>query len=178
MSETQSPELLKKLTMDTMFGKKPKEHWTRELKEGENRAFYVGRIAGRVIGTRAAQTNFGPYVRFQGQFRGISGLDGKVYTAPVCLLPQFLQEEIDAAFVATGEPIDFAYDIFTREKPAASLGFEYVAKPLLNNVSSIETMLAQLPEIDSKLFATIPALPAPENTENSGKKEDGKKSTK
>ena len=123
---------------------------------------FVCRIWGKVVRTTVGTNTYGDFTRFNGQFNGISGFTGRRYKAPQCLLPKWLEVEVDSIYQETGNTVYFGYDIFLTWKPDTSIGYEFVAEPLMeakDDLSAIEDQFEELPVSGSKKL-----LPAPEKT--------------
>ena len=158
---------LKKITIQTVFGNiKPKD-WFRAnraaimeaCEKSDNGTIHICRIWGKVIKTSVGSSDNGEFIRFMGQFYGVSGLTGEYYTAATCLLPKWLEREVDAAFSIDGDTVYFGYDIFMKMAPDAALGYEYVADSLTQpktDMSFIEEKFPSLPAPAGTLLRAAP----------------------
>ncbi len=136
-----------------------------QFEAGKLTSIPICRLYGRVTKTRPGNGDHGPFVRFDGKFFGIDLLGAKnpigtVFTAGTCLLPKWLEAQIDAAHSENGDPVDFGFDIKLAHAPAASLGYEYVADELLEPSSDVENIGDKFPAFVGA--NTLLALPAPE----------------
>lgn len=154
---------LKKISIQTVAGKI--KEWfrtniaevTKRCAESAAGTVHICRIWGKVVKTTPGDSAYGPFVRFQGAFFGMSGLDGELYSAGQCLLPKWLEMEVDAAFSEHGDTVYFGYDIFLKLAPDASLGYEYVAERLTEpktDMSVIEEKFPELPPLYTALQLT------------------------
>src|SRR5258708_3606618 len=71
------------------------------------------RVYGVATRMKPGESDFGPYLRFLGQFRALNIETGEAFRAPVLLLPKFLEEELAGA-MGSGENVrssEFAIEI-------------------------------------------------------------------
>ena len=116
---------------------------------------FICRMYGKVVRTTVGQNTYGDFTRFNGQFEGISGFSNRRYKAPQCLLPKWLELEVDNVYSETGNTVYFGYDIYLTWKPDTSIGYEFVAEPLMeakDDISSIAETFEALP-VAPKLLA-------------------------
>jgi hypothetical protein len=161
-STAPKPEPLKKISVQTVFGQKPKE-WFRANKAkieehcAKHTTLHMVRIWGKVVKTKTESSDYGDFIRFQGVFYGVSSLDGRYYRAGQCLLPKWLELEVDSAYSEQGDVVYFGYDIFIKLAPDASLGYEYVAESITEvktDMSLIEEKFPELPVNPGTLMLT------------------------
>lgn len=125
------------------------------------------RIVGRVSKMKPGESDYGPFVRFLGLFKGVNIRTNEEYRSSVCLLPKGIEEEIEAAFsMGVVESLDFAYEIGAKFDATVATKYIYVVSSLMppsqsDPIAMIEKSLVQ-------------ALPAPTETETT-KPAKGKK---
>ena len=161
---------LKKISIDTVISPDIEgrlKDWFKKNKPELEKHFEAGgapiplcRIWGKVTVTRPGTSNFGEYVNFLGQFEALSAFSGKHYRASKCLLPGWLEEEVDSAYSAEGNAVYFGYDIYLQWKPDASLGYEYVAEQLMETKDDLSFMTEQFAEMPLLQAAQQKLLPS------------------
>lgn len=120
---------------------------------------FIGRIWGKVVKTSVGTNNYGEFVRFNGEFYGVSGLSGKGYRGGQCLLPKWLENEVDAAYSETGETTYFGYDIFIVHSPSKSLRYEYTAESTMAPKTDMSFITDGFPELPNQAEKDVPRLP-------------------
>lgn len=162
---------LKKITIKDVCGDVKKwytdnEHKGLELAKqfeaGKLTQIPVARIYGRVIKTRPGSGNHGEFVRFDGRFFGVDLLGvnnaaGTLFSAGTCLLPKWLEKQIDAAYSENGEAVMFGFDIFLKAAPSASLRYEYVAETLIDAQDDMSVTVNTFPAIPTREVLALPA---------------------
>lgn len=116
---------------------------------------YHMQVYGIATGTKAGESNFGPWTALTGQFRAKNLETGEVSQSGVCFLPEIalnlITPKLDAKNV---EGVEFALNIGVT--PANnSVGYEYVVTPVI--AASENDPLEQL---ETKVNKVLPA-PAP-----------------
>lgn len=122
-----------------------------ECKPDESRL--VARIFGMARGSELKESNYGPYMRFKGEFRAING-DGEEFAATILMLPEpassMLAEAVAGDETKTG--VQFAFDIFVQgmpKKQPGDRGYQFVIKPLLETAPSdpLKALAGALPAL-------------------------------
>jgi len=86
-------------------------------------------IIGAATGVKEVQTPYGVNSKLVGNFEATNLITGEVFVSANCFLPSVVNDLV-AAQVAEGNPVQFAYRIGT--KPSESnVGYEYTVTPLL-----------------------------------------------
>lgn len=144
---------LRKLTTKTIMGER--------VFRPEEKERYLYRIAGTASGTRTGQTDYGTWIAFIGNFTARRH-DGKLYASPRAILPQPMQDMLEAQIsisLADGlaAAVSFAVDIFIIQSDS-SIGYEYLSRPVLEAQNDAMSLL-------EASFEKVPlpkGLPAPE----------------
>ena len=135
----------------------------------------VARIFGIAKGTVTGATDFGDFVGFKGDFKGINLETGEEFRSAKCFLPDIATGILLSALENTGEgeskdvkgtlkrketsykgSVEFGFDISVKHADNA-VGYEYMASPLMPVADSDPLALMQ---------KNIPALPAPKKVEH------------
>lgn len=152
-------EMLKKLTAKAIMGAKIK------APEVATKLFT---IFGEANDIKRGETNFGPWVALCGRFEAVKTdtETGEVttYSSAQAFIPEPLHGMIVAAVVEAKKKEDgavqFACDVILKPRPDLAIGYEYIAKPLME--ASQADPLAQL---RAMVASQTPALSAPVKTE-------------
>lgn len=148
-------QALKKITIGSINGKRG----GFEVKDGDKDRV-VGRIYGRADSCEQKESNYGPFIRFKGQFRA-ENADREQSFAPILILPapadSMLAEALKSDESKMG--VTFAFDVVLRPIPKRTpvdRGYEYVviAHQQGEAVDPFAALAASLPK--------LPALAAPE----------------
>lgn len=151
-------EALKKITVGGINNKRG----GFEVKEGAADQV-VGRIYGRADSCETKESNYGPFIRFKGQFRSLNA-ERKEAFAPVLILPapadSMLAEAIKNDEAKMG--VTFAFDVILRSIPKRSpvdRGYEYVVVAHQQGAAAdpFKALADSLP--------ALAALPAPETAQ-------------
>src|SRR5665213_850842 len=119
----------------------------------------LGVIYGVIQGIKMKESNFSDELQtaFIGEFRGISP-EGVHYVSEKAYFFKALSEKLTATFETGGQkPVEFAYEISSREVEKAQLGYEYVAASLIPTAAS-DRMSAIAQAVEDKMAQR--ALPA------------------
>ena len=94
------------------------------------------RVYGIAGAFKPGSSDFGPFVKFIGQFKAINLKTGEIFVASSMILPQFIEEQIHG-YLSSGATtgVEFAFEISAQgdqpgAKPSAT-GYTYGAKPLM-----------------------------------------------
>jgi hypothetical protein len=142
---------LRKITIKSVLGSKFEPE---DVNLKEKRSVKLLRVYGVIAKTRAEASDLGPFVRFLGEFEAVNLLTGEMFSAPACILPKFLEDQLAPACEPDKMPVTFAVEIGAVYNKDVPTKFMYTAQPLVETVSSAP--MKQLKEQLSKL-----ALPSP-----------------
>ena len=109
----------------------------RKMPEGS--MIKLGVFFGVIQGIKYKENNFNGELNacFIGDFRIIHPVTGKVYTGEKAYFFKALSEKLESAFKSgEGKPLEFAYEISSKERKDAQLGYEYVAVSLIPTSTS------------------------------------------
>ena len=116
-------------------------------------------IIGRVNKIKPGESDYGPFCRFLGLFKGVNLRTGEVFRSSACLLPKAIEEEIEAAFsmgdIAT---LDFGYKIGAKYDATVATKYVYIVQSLMapSEQDPIEMLEKSM---------NLVALPAPAGSE-------------
>jgi hypothetical protein len=149
---SQRGQLLSKITV-AAIGAQPK---AKSLKEGE--AFSVCVIMGEATKSTVAQSNYGDFLKFNGNFVGVNMRTGERFRSAALILPQLVEHVLDTAITEAGGPVEFALEIGVKYSEKGNTGYVYTIKPLLepSETDPMERLLSKV----SGMIA-LPALPPP-----------------
>lgn len=146
---TKRVTLLKKITMSEVNGLlrasggfKPKVHFGA-AEDGSFAPVLIMRVAGVVTGKEVGTTNYGPFVRFKGNFAAINK-NGDEFRSPSLILPPPADGLTEAAFDAgDGTPVELAFDIMAVHD-AGDRGYKFQVQPLMQQTQAdpLDTLLA------------------------------------
>lgn len=146
MAKTQAAEPLRKITVKTVYGEVDLE---RLLKD-KTKALPIMDVYGLCRKSKAGETDFGPYVRFLGEFRAVNCETGAMYRAPVLLLPKFLEEELAAATgdANAAKEVEFAFRLSAKYDAKAATKYVYLADSLVeasqsDAMTALESRIAE-----------------------------------
>jgi hypothetical protein len=112
----------------------------------------VLRVVGIVSGKSAGQSQYGPYIKFQGEFSGVNLLTGEEYRAPGLLLPAVGEAAVNSLYeraAKTGGTAEIALDVTVEynDSKAGGTKFRYGVKPLIEfkGEDVLSRMLKALP---------------------------------
>lgn len=156
--------LVSKLGVKTIVGKLVKP-------EADAPARSVARIFGIARGTVSGATDYGDFVGFKGDFKGINYDTGEEFRSGKCFLPEIATNLLLAALEASGRgetkaskgtlkrtetaysgSIEFGFDISIKPATTAT-GYEYLVTPLMPVSESDPLELMQ----KNSGFAALPA---------------------
>ncbi len=167
------PIPLKQMSQKAL-GLDPKE--VRKMDAGS--IIKLGAFFGLIQGTKMKESKFSDElnVNFVGEFRAIHPVTGQVYTADKAYFFKALSDKLEATFKSGGgAPVEFAYEISSKEAKDAQLGYEYVAVSLIPTAAS-NRMDAIAAAVSDKLAQR--ALPPATEAAKDATKENGKAKTK
>lgn len=134
-SKAVKAEKLRRITVKTVCGM-DKGELLKLVMSDEKMAFPLMRVGGIATGMRPGDGDFGPYVRFIGQFQAINIRDGRVFAAAMCLLPKFLEDELAGALGQEGaKTVEFGFEISVKYDKSAATSYVFLSDSLLAPVS-------------------------------------------
>lgn len=117
------------------------------------------RIWGVAKRAKPGSSDYGPYVRFLGDFRALDVQTGALYRSSVAILPKFMEEQLAGA-MGTGDnsvAAQFGVEISVKYDGKAATKYVYMDRALLEPEQSNEILA-----LEDKIRGTDPkALPAP-----------------
>lgn len=111
-------------------------------------------VIGRVNKIKPGVSDYGPFCRFIGLFKGVNLRTGDVYRSSACLLPKAIEEEIEAAFGMEVSSLDFGYKIGAKYDETSAKQYIYIIQSLM---APSETDPVEMLEKSMNLIA----LPSP-----------------
>lgn len=138
--------IVSKLTVKTMKAQ-PKKHSVKE-------PMHVATIYGRCNSKKAGSSDFGEFIRFMGEFEGVSVATGEIFRSGELIVPKTLEALLNDAVVEDAS-VDFAVDIWVEPSEASITGYIYIVKPLIKPAES--DALAELRKIAQDAQKTLPA---------------------
>lgn len=149
-AERKAAEAIRKITVKTVSGGKPS---IEAILASPGKTLPLMDIYGVATSMKPGATDYGPYVKFLGQFEGINLATGEVFTAPALLLPKFLEEQLAGALGASANAnAQFAFRLSARYDESAATNYVYVAKSLIPTKES-----DALAQIKMQMQAALPA---------------------
>jgi hypothetical protein len=142
-------KLLKKITVKSVCGKIDKDKLKKllELKDGES--LPLMRVFGVANKATDTESDLGPYVKFRGQFKGVSMETGESYRSGSCILPATAQELLAGAFTKDVSEVEFAFEIGIHYDETAATQYVYDVESLheagqADSVSALEAKLSDV----------------------------------
>lgn len=153
MSETQEPQLVRRIDRTTVVG--DKTALLKKVLSDEHKTHLLYRVGGAAVGVVTGQSKFGEWVKLVGRFQAIRAEDGAVFRSGAAFLPSDVSQII-ADRLARNDSEDgyvtFLYDIYARHDQSLATGYGYIAEPV-RDPSKQDPL--------DELFNTAKALPAP-----------------
>jgi hypothetical protein len=88
------------------------------------------KIVGETTSAEPGQTDKGEFVKLKGTFTAINSDTGEVFNSAVCLLPNFISDQLAEALKSSAR-VEFALEIGVKAKASSVTGYEYTATPLI-----------------------------------------------
>lgn len=115
------------------------------------------KIVGETTSAEPGQTDKGEFLKLKGTFTAINSDTGEVFNSAVCLLPNFISDQLGEA-LKFSERVEFALEIGAKAKASSVTGYEYTAIPLIE-AKPTDAMQRLL---DLAMGNDTPALAAPQ----------------
>lgn len=150
---------LRKITVRDVYGKIEGETFdkVRALKGKPLALMDVVGIAGRA---KPGTSDYGPFIKFQGQFQATNLATGEVFRSAALLLPKFLEDDLIGAMSIKGsddvKQAEFAIRLSAIADDKSATKYVYVADSLIEPQES-----APLAALIEKASQAAKALPAP-----------------
>jgi hypothetical protein len=156
----QSLQVSRKLTVKGIVGS------PAGLVTAEKPRLLIARIYGTVQGAKPDESQYGEYVRFTGNFRGVNLLTGEASSSPSCILPETAEQLVFNAFnqLDKGSELNFAFDFALEHDadPRNARGYKYVTVTLLaeesDTLRAIAGLLPAIPSLPDLLSTPTSAL--------------------
>lgn len=155
MAEKQA-EALRKITLGTCNAQPSAETIAKLEKTGKPIALMdVFGIARRA---KPGVSTLGEYVKFLGNFKAVNLADKSEYTAPVVILPKFLEEQLYAVMGGADQVSDvqFGFRVSAKYDKKAATKYSYTAASLLKPADNDPLAMLEAQIADARR-----ALPAP-----------------
>ena len=164
-------EALKKITAKTLGFTMPAIR--AKLANVENGVVVdLFKIGGIVSSTKAGASDFGSWLKLQGEFAAVVLETGEVYASPVAMLPEQVTAQVDAALQG-GDAVEFGIVIGVKRRDDIAVGYEYTVHSLidLKPTKRMQALLESTGIVTKALAAPEPEYkPDPEPEPASGKK--------
>lgn len=98
-------------------------------------------IYGRCTDKKVGTTDYGPFVRFLGEFEGVNADTGAVFRSGELIVPRTLESLLDGAVSVATEndasgAVEFAVEIWVDKDESSITGYTYQIKPLIKPAES------------------------------------------
>jgi hypothetical protein len=164
MNASVRKELNRKISISIVSGKAA--DWFEELVS--KKEIPLVRFLGFVTDYKADSGDFGEYIKFKGQLRGINLRSGEIYDAPVALFPAHVADALKSA-IDSGRA---AGNAATQITVAMDVHVKYDAKAVSKytySVSMIDMPSAATNPLDALTSALGDLVPTPLQLSNAGK---------
>lgn len=149
-------EPLRKITVATVCGDVKAEYLEALLRD-KTKPIALLDIWGVATRAKPGESDFGPYVKFLGQFKALNIKDGALYRAPTCLLPKFLEEELYGALSAPGaSSAEFGFRVSVKYDKDSATSYVFLADSLVEPANN-----DALAALELKMGEARRTLPAP-----------------
>lgn len=130
MAEKRTAESIRKITIKAVVGEVPD---VEALLKAPEKRKDLCTIYGVVRRSKPDSSDYGDFVRFYGQFKGVNLGTGEVFMAPQAILPGIVQDQLYGA-MAGGEgagEVQFAVKIGVKYDKTAATKYLYTAESLM-----------------------------------------------
>lgn len=139
--------IIKKISVKTVCGDVKKLMSMHNIKKQTA----ILRVYGTANGVQTGSSNFGEWTALKGMFKAVNLLTGEAFNAGKCFLPDVAMDSI-VPVVISGQPVEFAIDVFVSPSDTVAVGYEYNIKPLV--AVTEDSALARL---EQQIAAALPA---------------------
>jgi hypothetical protein len=157
-SRKKSGEPLRKITVKTVTGGVTDELFA-QLVASPKDPIPMMKVWGIATRMKPGSSDYGTYVKFNGQFRAVNIADGAIFRSSTMLLPKFLEDDL-AGIIGVGAAdgktpqVEFGFELSVKYDKTSATKYVYMAE---NIVEAQDT--DQLMKLDSLVLGK--ALPAP-----------------
>jgi len=132
------------------------QHATQDGSVPDGSKIALMKIVGETTSAEPGQTDKGEFLKLKGTFAAINSDTGEVFNAAVCILPNFIADQLGEA-LKQSEKVEFAIQIGAKAKASSVTGYEFTATPLIESkpTDSMQRLL------DLAGVTETPALEAP-----------------
>jgi len=88
------------------------------------------RVIGVASGVKTGTSDHGDWVALLGNFKATNLVTGEIFQSGKCFLPDIASDMI-APVVSSGQPVEFAIDIYVQIDDESATGYIYGIKPLV-----------------------------------------------
>lgn len=157
MPDVDGFEEIKKLSTKTIVGN-IRDITSQFKKDKEGLDLYI--LGGIATGFSTGSSNYGDWVKIQGDFRCYNLLNGDKYKAPTCFVQEPVQGYLLNALSNANE-VEFTVKVRVMRDDSSPVGYTYILTPVLDaeQTNRLKQVSAKMDEAFAK-FA--PALAAPE----------------
>jgi hypothetical protein len=142
-------EVLRKITVKSVMGKD--FVYMKDTDLVKKKKADLMRVYGCVTTIKPGSSDYGPFVRFVGEFKAVNVITGEMFVSPAAILPRFLEEQVAGACSPENLPVTFGFDIGIKLAVDSKSGidkYEFTASPVLipkssNAMIALEETMAQ-----------------------------------
>jgi hypothetical protein len=164
-------QIEKKLTVKTVLGGKPDIEKIIAASKDGGKALPLIEVYGIATGTKAGNTDMGPFVKLTGQFLAVNLETGEKKRSGVCILPSAANDIIAGALAAPeAKGVEFGVRISAKYDKDAATNYTY-------NVEMLQDMKENDPleMLASKIKTPALSAPAPAPAQPAGGNGDANK---
>lgn len=150
----------RKLTIATVTGAPAK--WFKRVMEADGKVVKLCSIYGITTGYIAGATEYGEFLKFRGNFRGVNTETGEIQNAPQVILPTHIGEMLRAQLEGGAQSVQFAFDIGARFDASSLTKYVYELASTLpaaenDPLAAIELAIAEQLKLEAPTQAPSPA---------------------
>lgn len=155
-------EPLRKISTRTVLGSKDEDvkgMILEKVMKDKTKDHPLLRVWGVATRYKPGNSDFGAFLKFNGQFRALNIETGAVYRSAALLLPKFLEDELAGALgsMDAPKPSEFAIEIGAKYDKTSATSYVFTANSLVETSES-----DQMKQLESRIRSENPrALPAP-----------------
>lgn len=151
-----TPEALRKITLGTINAQPDADEVAKMEKSGKPLA--LADIFGIARRFKPGVSTLGEYVKFVGQFKAVNLVTKEQFTAPVVILPKFLEEQLYAVMGSNdaAQDVQFGFRISAKYDKKAATKYVYAAASLMKPSENDPLAL-----LEATIAENAKALPAP-----------------
>lgn len=149
-------ELLSKLTVKQVAGTIKFKALVEFDNANPGGVMPVCMLYGQATGMKGGVSEYGEFVRFLGNFRGVNAETGEVFHSGSLILPRTAENLLVGVLNTGATNVTFAFKIGIRFEEEAATKYVYVIEPMTDSGES-----DPLRELEDKIKGALPALAAP-----------------